>query len=88
MNASIANHPPRAFAKSASVTTTALSVQLKDGREITVPFAKARWLDWLASASPRQRANWIVEPGGFALYWPDLDDGVEICHLLDPQAMS
>jgi hypothetical protein len=41
------------------------------------------WLKWLAKATPKQRANWTIEPGGFAIYWSDLDDGIEVCHLLD-----
>jgi len=88
MNALTAKPPRQASAKSARVTGTALSVQFNDGREITVPFAKARWLDWLARATPKQRVNWTIEPGGFAIYWPDLDEGVEVCHLLDPQAIA
>jgi len=35
----------------------------------------------------RQRANWSLEPGGYAIYWPDLDDGIEVCHLLDMQPL-
>ena len=39
------------------------------------------WLDWLSMATDEQRANWSIEPGGVAIYWEDLDDGVELCHL-------
>jgi hypothetical protein len=88
MNALIAKHSRQAFAKSARVTATILSAQFNDGREITAPFAKARWLAWLTRATPKQRVNWTIEPGGFAIYWPDFDDGVEVCHLLDPQAIG
>jgi len=35
-----------------------------------------------------QRANWSLEPGGFAIYWNDLDDGIEICHLLGMQPVA
>jgi hypothetical protein len=38
--------------------------------------------EWLAEATPEQRANWSLEPGGFAIYWEDLDDGIELCHIL------
>ncbi len=72
-------------AKSARITASALHVRLDDGREVSVPFTGAAWLKWLAKATPKQRANWSLEPGGFAIYWPDLDDGVEVCHLLNPQ---
>ena len=75
----------RVRAKSARVTANTLHVRLDDGREVSVPFIKAPWLQWLAKATPKQRANWALEPGGFAVYWPDLDNGVEVRHLLDSQ---
>lgn len=65
-----------------------LIVTLSDGREVSVPLAKIDWLQWLAAASPEQRNNWSLEPGGFAIYWNDLDDGVEICHLLSLYALA
>jgi len=70
-------------AKSARITANTLHVGFDDGRNVNVPFTEVSWLKWLAKATPRQRANWSVEPGGFAIYWPDLDDGIEVCHLLD-----
>jgi hypothetical protein len=57
-------------------------VHLSDGRVISLPIDKIDWLRWLAEASPEQQANWSLEPGGFAIYWDDLDDGVELIHLL------
>ena len=65
-----------------------LYVGLSDGREISVPLEKINWLNWLLKASPEQRAAWSIEPNGFAIYWEDLDDGIEICHLLDTQPLS
>ena len=65
-----------------------LYVALSDGREIGVPLEKVSWLDWLLNASPEQRAGWSIEPNGFAIYWDDLDDGIEVCHLLDTQSLS
>jgi hypothetical protein len=59
-----------------------LQVSLSDGRIISVPLAKITWLQWLHNATPEQQANWAIEPGGFAIYWDDLDDGVEVAHLL------
>ncbi len=59
-----------------------LHIQLSDQREIIVPLNAIEWLDWLKEATPEQRSHWEIEPGGFAIYWPDLDDGVEIEHLL------
>jgi hypothetical protein len=57
-------------------------ITLSDNRVLSVPVSQIEWLRWLAQATPAQRDNWTIEPGGFAIYWEDLDDGVEIEHLL------
>ena len=59
-----------------------LIVALDDGRELRVPLDRVPWLSWLRRATPEQRARWTLEPRGFAVYWPDLDDGIEVRHLL------
>lgn len=41
------------------------------------------WLQWLAHATPAQREYWSLEPRGSAVYWDDLDDGIEVCHVLE-----
>ena len=68
--------------KQINFTNDKLRVRLDDAREISLPLAEVPRLKWLAKATPKQRANWSLEPGGFAIYWPDLDDGIEVCHLL------
>ncbi len=65
-----------------------LIVKLSDGRELSVPYRKIPWLRWLAKAAPRQRADWSLEPGGYAIYWNQLDDGIEICHLLAMESLT
>jgi hypothetical protein len=65
-----------------------LCIELSDGRELIVPYKKIPWLKWLARATPRQRAGWSLEPGGYAIYWEQLDDGVEICHLLGMESLN
>jgi len=64
-----------------------LCVSLSDGREVRLPIERIEWLHWLAKATPEQRKKWSIEPGGFAIYWDDLDDGVEVCHLLAMQTL-
>jgi hypothetical protein len=59
-----------------------LYISLSDGREVSLPIDRIDWLAWLAQATPEQRANWSLEPGGYAIYWEDLDDGIEVCHIL------
>jgi hypothetical protein len=75
-------------ARSARVMPNMLHVQLDDGREVSVPFAGVAWLKWLAKATPKQRANWSLEAGGFAIYWAELDDGIEVCHLPDSKTIA
>jgi hypothetical protein len=65
-----------------------LRIGLSDGRELSVPFKKIPWLKWLAKATPKQRAAWSLEPGGYAIYWEQLDDGVEICRLLGMESLN
>lgn len=64
-----------------------LRLTLSDWREMALPTDKIDWLHWLATATPEQRANWSIEPGGFAIYWNDLDDGLEVCHVLNMQPL-
>jgi hypothetical protein len=68
--------------KDARVTANTLHVCLDDGREVSLPLNEVAWLERLAKATPKQQANWSLEPGGYAIYWPDLDDGIEVRHLL------
>lgn len=64
-----------------------LQVSLSDGRMVSLPIDKTEWLQWLAQATPEQRQNWSLEPGGYAIYWEDLDDGLEVAHLLGVQPL-
>ena len=65
-----------------------MHVSLNDGREVVLPLDKISWLNWLLIASPPKRTRWSLEPGGFAIYWDELDNGVEVCHLLDIHPLS
>ena len=79
----VSKHIPitQARAKSVRFMGNVLYIALRDGREISIPIEQVDWLQWLAAATPEQRAKWSLEPGGFAIYWEELDDGIEICHL-------
>ena len=83
MNTLTAKKAEQVRAENVRFTGGVIHVRLDDGREISLPLNKVPWLKWLAKATSKKRANWIIEPGGFAIYWPDLDDGIEICRLLD-----
>jgi hypothetical protein len=88
MSTSTAKTTERVRAKDVRFTNGTLRVRLNDGREVSLPLAGVPWLKWLAEAKPKQRANWSIEPGGYAIYWPDLDDGIEVCHLLDAHPIA
>ena len=75
-------------ARDVSFAGDRLCIELSDGRELSVPYKKIPWLKWLAKATPKQRADWSLEPGGYAIYWEQLDDGVEICHLLGVESLN
>jgi hypothetical protein len=64
-----------------------LFIELSDERHIGLPFKKIKWLDWLAKATPEQRANWAIEPYGYAVWWEALDDGFEVEHVLSLQPL-
>jgi hypothetical protein len=68
-------------------TSCAISLLQKYGRILTLPLEKYAWLQWLAQASSEQRAHWTIEPGGYAVYWDDPDDGIEIEHVLSLNAL-
>ncbi len=77
-----------ATATSVDFDDKVLYVTLSDSRKISIPLDNVNWLDWLYKASKEQRANWSIEPGGFAIYWEELDDGIELCHLLSLESLS
>ncbi len=53
------------------VSEDSLSVDLLDGRSLTVPLA---WYPRLLHASDAQRNNFRIIGGGFVINWPDLDE--------------
>lgn len=75
-------------ATSVRFSGTILYVSLTDGREISIPMERVEWLNWLVKATEEQRLRWTIEPGGYAVYWEDLDDGIEVCHLLEIQPLA
>jgi hypothetical protein len=57
--------------KSVRVDAQTLTVDLMDGRTISVPIA---WYPRLANATPEQRSRWEVAGGGYGLHWPEIDE--------------
>jgi len=56
-----------------------MSVELMDGRTITVPLA---WYPRLLDANPADRANWQIAGAGYGLHWPSLDEDLSTEGLL------
>jgi Protein of unknown function (DUF2442) len=61
------------------ITEDDISVDLVDGRTITVPLA---WYPRLLHAKPQQRAHWQIAGGGFGIHWPDIDEDLSTAGML------
>lgn len=57
--------------KNVQVTRDVLTVDLVDGRTISVPLA---WYPRLLHATQEQRNNWKIAGAGFGIHWPDVDE--------------
>lgn len=62
-----------------SVTDDTLSVDLEDGRTVSVPIG---WYPRLAHGTLAERTNVRIAGAGFGLHWPDLDEDIGIEGLL------
>ena len=56
-----------------------LSVDLVDGRTITVPLA---WYPRLLNATQAQREHWEPSGGGYGIHWPEIDEDLSTEGLL------
>ena len=65
--------------KDVRITDDLLSVDLLDGRTISVPLA---WYPTLLHATPEQRSDWRVAGGGFGIHWPALAEDLSTQGLL------
>jgi hypothetical protein len=61
------------------ITDDVISVDLFDGRTITVPLT---WYPRLLHAGPAERANWQISGAGYGIHWPDLDEDLTTQGLL------
>ena len=61
---------------------------LTDGRAIYLDMTKFSWLTWLLRADSEQRSRWEIVPSGGGVWWPELDEGIELQPLLDLHALS
>lgn len=70
-------------AQSVEVSDNTLSVDLVDGRTISVPTA---WYPRLAHATTEEREHWRLIGQGEGIHWPDLDEDVSVENLLSGRA--
>ena len=71
--------PPDERVSDVRCTDETLTVDLMDGRTISVPLA---WYPRLARGTPAERAHWQASAGGYGIHWPDLDEDLSTEGLL------
>jgi hypothetical protein len=74
---------PLARAQDVTVTEDTLTVELSDGRSISVPLA---WYPRLLHGTPEERATWRLIGQGTGIHWPALDEDISVENLLAGRA--
>jgi hypothetical protein len=73
------------YAESIMVTVDTLTVDLSDGRTISVPLA---WYPRLMHATSEELKNWRLIGKGQGVHWEDIDEDISIEGLFDWQAVG
>ena len=68
------------YATQVAVTEDTLTVDLDDGRTISVPLS---WYPRLLNGSPKERKHWRLIGPGEGIHWPDLDEDISTIGLLE-----
>ena len=76
---SFAETAPDIRVRGVQIDNERLTVELMDGRSITVPVA---WYPRLLSATAKQRQRWEIAGGGYGIHWPDVDEDLSTEGLL------
>ena len=61
------------------VTEDTLTMDLNDGRTLSVPLA---WFPRLLHGTPEERRNWRLIGKGHGIHWEDLDEDISVEGLL------
>jgi hypothetical protein len=80
MHTLVANN--EAIAIDVSCSRDALTVELDDGRTITVPL---QWFPRLLGATDRQKKRWEFIGGGIGIHWDEIDEDISVASLLNPE---
>ena len=67
------------YAVNVLITDDTISVELSDGRTISVPI---EWYPRLAHSFVKERNNWKFIGRGEGIHWPDLDEDISVEGLL------
>lgn len=70
-------------AENITITNDTLSVDLSDGRTISVPLA---WFPRLMHSTTAERNNWRLIGKGHGIHWEDIDEDISIENLLAGKA--
>ncbi len=66
-------------AEDVEVTEDTLTLDLSDGRTISVPL---EWFPRLLKATPKERNNWRLIGKGHGIHWEDIDEDISVEGLL------
>jgi hypothetical protein len=66
-------------AETVTVTEDTLTVELSDGRSLSVPLA---WFPRLVHATPTERKSWRLIGRGHGIHWNKLDEDISVESLL------
>jgi hypothetical protein len=70
---------PMSNVENVIITDKTLTVELNDGRTLSVPLA---WYPRLACATPKERCNWRLIGKGHGIHWEGLDEDISVEGLL------
>lgn len=59
----------------AKITADTLTVDLEDGRTISVPIG---WYPRLIHGTMAERVNFQISSAGYGIHWPDLDEDIGV----------
>jgi hypothetical protein len=62
-----------------TLTDDTLSVELSDGRTLSVPLA---WFPRLLHATPKERLDWRLTGKGEGVHWPAVDEDISVESLI------
>ncbi len=66
-------------AQNVTVTEDSLTVDLSDGRTVSVPLA---WFPRLLHGTPEERNHWRLIGDGEGIHWQDLDEDISMENLI------